>query len=43
MALWGLIVAGGLVIGPYPHSLCLIIIMPVLGHPTWHLYRKVVS
>jgi uncharacterized membrane protein len=43
MAMWGLIVAGGLVIGSIPLFLGLIIIMPVLGHATWHLYRKVVG
>jgi len=37
-----LIVAGGLVIGMIPAFLGLIIVMPVLGHATWHLYRKVV-
>jgi uncharacterized membrane protein len=42
MAVWGLIVAGGLVIGSLPALLGLIIVMPVLGHATWHLYRKVV-
>jgi uncharacterized membrane protein len=42
MAAWGLIVAGGLVIGSIPLFLGLIVIMPVLGHATWHLYRKVV-
>jgi uncharacterized membrane protein len=42
MAIWGLIVAAGLVIGSIPAFLGLIIIMPVLGHATWHLYRKVV-
>ncbi|MGH6867051.1 MAG: DUF2189 domain-containing protein [Methyloceanibacter sp.] len=42
MALWGLIVAGGLAIGSIPAFLGLIIVMPVLGHATWHLYRKVV-
>jgi len=42
MAVWGLIVAGGLVIGMIPAFLGLIIVMPVLGHATWHLYRKVV-
>jgi uncharacterized membrane protein len=42
MAIWGLIVAGGLVIGSIPLLLGLIIVMPVLGHATWHLYRKVV-
>jgi len=42
MAMWGLIVAGGLVIGSLPMFVGLIIVMPVLGHSTWHLYRKVV-
>jgi uncharacterized membrane protein len=42
MALWGLIVAGGLVIGSIPAFLGLIFVLPVLGHATWHLYRKVV-
>jgi uncharacterized membrane protein len=43
MALWGLIVAGGLVAGSIPLFLGLIIVMPVLGHATWHLYRRVVG
>jgi uncharacterized membrane protein len=43
MALWGLIVAAGLVIGSIPAFLGLIVIMPVLGHATWHLYRRVVG
>jgi uncharacterized membrane protein len=42
MALWGLIVAGGLVLGSLPLLLGLIFVMPVLGHATWHLYRKAV-
>jgi uncharacterized membrane protein len=42
MALWGLIVAGGLAIGMLPAFLGLIVVLPVLGHATWHLYRKVV-
>ena len=42
MALWGLIVAGGLVLGSLPFFVGLIVVMPVLGHATWHLYRKVV-
>jgi uncharacterized membrane protein len=42
MAAWGLIVAGALVLGSLPVLLGLIIVMPVLGHATWHLYRKVV-
>jgi uncharacterized membrane protein len=42
MAAWGLIVAGALVIGSVPALIGLVIVMPVLGHATWHLYRKVV-
>jgi uncharacterized membrane protein len=43
MAAWGLIVAGGLVLGSIPLFLGLIVVMPVLGHATWHLYRKLVA
>jgi uncharacterized membrane protein len=43
MAGWGLIVAGGLLLGSIPFFLGLIVVMPVLGHATWHLYREVVS
>jgi uncharacterized membrane protein len=43
MAVWGLIVAGGLVIGSIPLLLGLIFVMPVLGHATWHLYRRAVA
>ena len=42
MAAWGLIVAVGLVLGSIPLLLGLIVVMPVLGHATWHLYRKLV-
>jgi uncharacterized membrane protein len=42
MAVWGMIVAGGLVIGSIPALIGLVIVMPVLGHSTWHLYRKIV-
>ena len=43
MALWGLIVAALLVIGSLPFFLGLTVVMPVLGHATWHLYRKAVE
>ena len=42
MAVWGLIVAAGLVLGTAPLFLGLIFVMPVLGHATWHLYRRIV-
>ncbi len=42
VAVWGLIVAGGLVLGSIPVFVGLAVIMPILGHATWHLYRKLV-
>lgn len=43
IAAWGLIVATLLVIGSLPLFVGLAVIMPVLGHSTWHLYRKLVE
>src|SRR5215475_1929984 len=43
MAVWGLIVAGLLVVGSLPLFVGLAVVVPVLGHATWHLYRKVVE
>jgi uncharacterized membrane protein len=43
MALWGLIVAVALFLGCLPVFIGLAVVMPLLGHATWHLYRKVVA
>ncbi len=43
MAVWGLVVASALLIGSLPFFVGLAIVLPVLGHATWHLYRKVVA
>lgn len=43
MALWGFIVAALLLVGSLPFFLGLTVVMPVLGHATWHLYRKLVE
>src|SRR5712671_6966765 len=43
MAAWGLFVAVALVIGSLPLFVGLAVVMPVLAHSTWHLYRKVVE
>ncbi|UZE47104.1 DUF2189 domain-containing protein [Rhodopseudomonas sp. P2A-2r] len=43
MAAWGLIVAALLVLGSLPLFLGLAVVIPLLGHATWHLYRKVVE
>ncbi|HEX3218391.1 MAG TPA: DUF2189 domain-containing protein [Aestuariivirgaceae bacterium] len=43
MLMWGAIVAGSLVLGSLPLFVGLAVVMPVLGHATWHLYRKAVA
>jgi uncharacterized membrane protein len=43
MAVWGLIVAALLVVGSIPFFLGLAVVVPLLGHATWHLYRKVIA
>ena len=43
MALWGFIVAALLLIGSIPFFIGLTVVMPVLGHATWHLYRRAVE
>ena len=42
MLLWGFIVAGLLVMGMLPLFVGLAVVMPILGHATWHLYRRAV-
>jgi uncharacterized membrane protein len=43
MAAWGLIVAAALAVGFLAALVGLAIVVPILGHATWHLYRKVVA
>jgi len=43
IAAWGLIVAALLLAGSLPLFVGLAVVMPVLGHSTWHLYRKLVE
>lgn len=43
MLTWGLVVAVVLLLGCLPLFVGLAIAMPVLGHATWHLYRRVVA
>ena len=43
MALWGLIVVGLLALASVPALLGLIVVLPLLGHATWHLYRKLIE
>lgn len=40
---WGGIVVAGLLLGAVPALLGLCVVLPVLGHATWHLYRRLVA
>lgn len=40
MILWGLVIAVLLFIAMLPMFLGLFIVLPVLGHATWHMYRR---
>lgn len=42
VAAWGAIVAGLLFVGMATMFIGLIFVLPILGHATWHLYRKAV-
>ncbi len=43
MALWAAMIAGLLILGMIPAFLGLFVVLPVLGHATWHLYRRALS
>jgi uncharacterized membrane protein len=43
LAQWGLIIAAGLVLGSLPCFLGLVLVLPLLGHGTWHLYKRLVK
>jgi uncharacterized membrane protein len=42
IALWGLLVVTLLTLGALPGLIGLAVVLPVLGHATWHLYRKLI-
>ncbi|WDR07326.1 DUF2189 domain-containing protein [Devosia rhodophyticola] len=42
MAVWGLMVTAGIILGSLPLFVGLAVVIPIFGHATWHLYRKVV-
>lgn len=43
MAVWFALVAGALVVGSIPFFIGLAVVLPILGHSTWHLYRIAVE
>ncbi|TFH40593.1 MAG: DUF2189 domain-containing protein [Lysobacterales bacterium] len=43
MLLWGLIIAVSSMIAMVPLFLGMLVVFPVLGHTSWHLYKKAVA
>ena len=43
MLIWGLLVVALLAVGASLFLIGLAAVLPILGHATWHLYRKVVE
>jgi len=43
MLVWAFIIGAGLMVAMVPFFLGLLVVLPALGHGTWHLYRKVVA
>jgi len=39
---WGAMVVGGLILGAIPALLGIAIVLPVLGHTNWHIYRRMI-
>lgn len=43
MALWGAIIVGSMILGALTLLVGLAVVLPVLGHASWHVYRKAVA
>jgi uncharacterized membrane protein len=43
MAVWGVIIAALLLVGSLPFFLGLTVVLPILGHATWYIYRRLVE
>lgn len=43
MLVWAVVIAGLLCLGMLPYFLGLLVVLPVLGHATWHVYRRALS
>ena len=41
MMLWGLIIIASVVVAAIPAFLGLLFVLPIFGHATWHLYRRI--
>jgi uncharacterized membrane protein len=43
MILWGLMVVVLVLLASLPAFLGLVVVLPILGHATWHLYRRAIA
>jgi len=43
MLSWAAVIAGTTFLGMLPYLLGLFIVVPVLGHATWHIYRRALT
>jgi uncharacterized membrane protein len=43
LLIWGAVIAGFLFLGMLPLFLGLFVILPVLGHASWHMYRRLTA
>lgn len=43
MILWGAVITGLLFLGMLPWFMGLFVVLPVLGHASWHMYRRLVA
>jgi uncharacterized membrane protein len=43
MLVWAAVIAALLFLGMLPWFLGLFVVLPVLGHATWHVYRRVMD
>jgi uncharacterized membrane protein len=43
MAIWAAMIAGCLIIGSAPLLVGLALVLPILGHASWHLYRRAIA
>ena len=43
MLIWAILIAASLFVAMLPLFLGLLVVLPVLGHATWHLYRRAVT
>jgi uncharacterized membrane protein len=43
MIAWAAVIVAVLIVSALPYFLGLVVTLPVLGHATWHLYRRIVA